>query len=299
MALCNHVCRLTGTLDFLSPSVYRQLERCKFELTEALSNVADSIRCLIMNGMADHLPITAYEYPLYVLTSSNADFLRVAHIVLPFVLLSINARRSSSIADRQRHEGSLIYFARIIRVYSVRYDTKHVSAMVQRAVRLSECASNDSWSVAELCPHKDRAQRRNPSADIFDLRLSDYIQVLQYLDNSMATGRYTDQYYPQTSSLCAAFSDSDLVTGDMAIVPWERPPTPSSLWLTSMESFFFGSSGLVLSPGPLLKPSPLAIKAPPDRHDGGMYMGQPYPEIDEEHLDPFGRIWADCPILGE
>lgn len=298
MALCNHVCRLTGTLDFLSASVHRQLERCKFELTEALSNVADSIRCLIMNGMADHLPITAYEYSHYVLTSSNADFLRVAHIVLPFVLLSINARRSSSTADRQRHEGSLIYFARIIRIYSVRYDTKHVSAMVQRAVRLSECASNDSWSLTKHCPHEGRGQRRKPLADIFDLRLSDYIQVLQYLDNSMATGQYTDQYYPQTSSLCSASFDSDHVTGNMTIIPWERPPTPSSVWLTSMESFFFGSPGLSLSPCPLLKPLPWALKTPSDRQDGGIFMGQPYPEIDEQ-LDPYGQIWTDCPSLGE
>jgi hypothetical protein len=136
-------------------------------------------------------------------------------------------------------------------------------------------------------------------AGIFDLRLSDYIQVLQYLDNSMATGRYADQYYPQTSSLCSAFSDSDLVTRDMTIVPWERPPTPSPAWLASMESFFFGSPGLSLSPSPLLKPSPLAIEAPPDRQDSGIFMEQPYPEIDEEFLDPFGQIWADCPILGE
>jgi hypothetical protein len=171
--------------------------------------------------------------------------------------------------------------------------------MVQRAVRLSECASDDSWPVTKFRRHEDRSRHRKPLADIFDLRLSDYIQVLQYLDNSMATGRYTDQYYPQTSSLCSAFSDSDLISTDMAIVPWERPPTPSPAWLASMETFFFGSPELSLLPSPLPKPSPLAIKAPPDSHDGSLFMDQACSEADDEYLDPFGQIWADCPVIGE
>lgn len=231
------------------------------------------------------------------MTTNKSD--SVAHTILPFVLLSVNARRSSSLIDKRKHERSLIYFARIVRVYSLRYDTKYVSAMIRRAVGLSEPPTAELSRIARKThANDDRNQSLSTFIGVFDLRLTEYIEVLRYLDNSMATGQYAGRASFQSPAVEHELSEPNRLAGNMSAVQWEPPPTPSPVWLESVESFFLGSPTLSLSPGPIYGPPVLAIEES---------RGQRWPEArngnsqsnDEDGLTFVEQVWADLVMVAE
>lgn len=224
----------------------------------------------------------------------------MAHTILPFVLLSLNARRSNSAVDKQKHERSLIYFARIVRVYSLRYDTKYVSAMIQRAVRLSEsrCAES-SWIARGPDHNDDRGRSLSSWVGVFDLRLTEYIEVLRYLDSSMATGQYAERISFQSSSVDPAFSEQHHLTGYVSMPQWEPPPTPSPVWLESIESFFLGSPTLSLTPGPACGPSLLAIEDSRERREPRPGDSISQSKDEHEQLTFVEEVWANLAMVGE
>ncbi|KAJ0422750.1 fungal-specific transcription factor domain-containing protein [Aspergillus carlsbadensis] len=69
IALCNRICLLIGHSTYLCDETdLPRIESCRAELAMAIRSTADNVKQLILNGVADKLPISAYAFVLTRIT---------------------------------------------------------------------------------------------------------------------------------------------------------------------------------------------------------------------------------------
>ncbi|KAL4918182.1 fungal-specific transcription factor domain-containing protein [Aspergillus aurantiobrunneus] len=198
IALCNRICLLIGCSTYLSDETdVSRIEFCRAELATAIRSTADNVKQLILNGVADKLPISA-----------------VAYTLLPQILLSIQTQLSTSSEDKQIHEVMLVFFTEVSRFLRSQYYMRLILAV--------------SWKALELCrpstpllKSSDTSIDRNASRNnelilkqpfftdlntnslyyfpgLFQLKLTEYIRLLRYVDEFMSLRRTPgeDVIYP-------------------------------------------------------------------------------------------------------
>ncbi|KAI9367178.1 fungal-specific transcription factor domain-containing protein [Aspergillus egyptiacus] len=212
IALCNRICLLVGLSSDLSDGTdLLRIESCRCELAEAIRSTADNVKQLILNGVADKLPISA-----------------VAYTLLPQILLSIQTQLSTTPEDKQIHEVMLVFFVEIFRCFRSQYYMQLILAVSWKALefcrahanthpytqhtlpsspgtepRTSNSSASRSSSVCESGEDLSKKTDKDLSAGtdvaitafshsypvLFQLRLNEYIRLLRYIDEFMSLRR--------------------------------------------------------------------------------------------------------------
>ncbi|KAL4891423.1 hypothetical protein BDV59DRAFT_209071 [Aspergillus ambiguus] len=222
MAVSNHMCRLISTAKSLEFEDLERIESCRSDLVAAIGSTAHKVKELIINGVADKLPISA-----------------VAYTMLPQILLSIESELSKTPEDKQKREVMLVLFVEINRIFSSKYYTRRIVDITWRALQLCQKSTLSNTDTGQT----DLAHRTEYAPVLFELRLKHYVRLLQYIDEVMST---LDNPVEKVSMLCPV----DLSFSDR--VDKVGPTVPA--WMQSMEDTYLGpevlhswSSSLLLS----------------------------------------------------
>lgn len=87
IALCNRICLLIGYNTYLTDETdLFRIESCRAELSTAIRSTADNVKQLLLNGVADKLPISACV-PRNLPTSPLFR-LSIRHVLMPLKLQS-------------------------------------------------------------------------------------------------------------------------------------------------------------------------------------------------------------------
>lgn len=195
--------------------------------------------------------------------------------MLPQILLSIKTELSQSPEDKQKHEVMLVLFVEINRILSSRYYTKRVLDITWRALQLCQKST---------VPYTDPSKtamflRTDYCPDLFELRLTQYVRLLRYIDEVMST---LDSPVESVSMLCPV----DLAFSDQAEKIGPSAPT----WMQSLEATYIGPEELRAWSSSLLLSWPTS--------DSGSGLTPGRDEANEE-VDSFQRILDYLPLLGE
>lgn len=139
---------------------------------DAVTAIHDVVKSFVADGTAGHLPISA-----------------VAYTALPQMMLNLNLRFSGDTTTRRRQENVLSIYMELNRQYVLRYDVSHVSAWVNRFVRLFEL------SISPIKPHLadlGRRQKVFPGKEclyMLELEPELYFRIAGMMDASMASGQ--------------------------------------------------------------------------------------------------------------
>ncbi|KAL4978551.1 hypothetical protein BDW66DRAFT_158068 [Aspergillus desertorum] len=212
IALCNRICSLIGQNAYLADETdLSRIESCRADLASAICATAHNVKQLILNGVADKLPISAY---------ASSPLSRLAYTLFPQILLSIHTQLSPTPEDKELHELMLVFFTEVFRFLRSQYYTRLILAVSwkalescrlqmqtqtlsqSRATFITGNTSIDSTTVSgdngnsgnssseELILHNqsplvpDNALFRYPA--LFQLKLTEYIRLLQYVDDFMS-----------------------------------------------------------------------------------------------------------------
>ncbi|KAL5003475.1 fungal-specific transcription factor domain-containing protein [Aspergillus recurvatus] len=204
IALCNRICLLIGHNAYLTDETdLSRIESCRADLASAIRSTAHNVKQLILNGVADKLPISAVAYTLF-----------------PQILLSIQTQLSPSPEDKELHELMLVFFTEVFRFLRNQYYTRLILAVSWKALELcrpqtqtetllpfrpssdtsdtsadTSVISGDNGSSGnggnnELILHNqpplitDNALFCYP--DLFQLKLTEYLRLLRYVDEFMS-----------------------------------------------------------------------------------------------------------------
>ncbi|KAL5051562.1 hypothetical protein BDW71DRAFT_55898 [Aspergillus fruticulosus] len=204
IALCNRICLLIGHNAYLTDETdLPRIESCRADLASAICSTAHNVKQLILNGVADKLPISAVAYTLF-----------------PQILLSIQTQLSPTPEDKELHELMLVFFTEVFRFFRSQYYTRLILAVSWKALELcrpqtqtqallqlqtssdtsdtsidTSVISGDNGSSSnsggnELILHNqpplitDNALFYYP--DLFQLKLTEYIRLLRYVDEFMS-----------------------------------------------------------------------------------------------------------------
>ncbi|KAL2832950.1 fungal-specific transcription factor domain-containing protein [Aspergillus cavernicola] len=192
IALCNRICLLIGYNTYLADETdLSRIESCRADLTIAIKSTADNVKQLILNGVADKLPISAIAYTL-----------------LPQILLSIQTQLSTTPEDKQLSEIMLVFFVEVFRCFRSQYYMGLVLAVSWKALELCQSSrtllpSNhikQGVGVGELIANSNSNPNSNfllgngvgcasdyPS--LFQLRLNEYNRLQRYIDEFMSLRR--------------------------------------------------------------------------------------------------------------
>ncbi|KAL3474383.1 fungal-specific transcription factor domain-containing protein [Aspergillus californicus] len=198
IALCNRICLLIGHNTYLADETdLSRIESCRAELASAIRSTADNVKQLILNGVADKLPISA-----------------VAYTLLPQILLSIQTQLSTTPEDKQLHEIMLVFFVEVFRCFRNQYYTRLILAVSWKALELCQShtnpllpATNTNTTASTLSDSEgnysgDLLKRDDPNdgrsigvdalfyyPSLFQLRLNEYNRLLRYVDEFMSLRR--------------------------------------------------------------------------------------------------------------
>ncbi|KAL6232268.1 hypothetical protein BDW75DRAFT_247299 [Aspergillus navahoensis] len=141
IALCNRICLLIGHNASLTDETdLSRIESCRADIASAICSTAHNVKQIILNGVADKLPISA-----------------LACILFPQILLSIQTQLSPTPEDKELHELMLVFFTEIFRFFRSQYYTRLILAV--------------SWKALELCRPQTQTQtllQPQPSSDTSD-----------------------------------------------------------------------------------------------------------------------------------
>jgi hypothetical protein len=206
IALCNRICLLIGHNAYLTDETdLSRIESCRADLASAICSTAHNVKQLILNGVADKLPISAVAYTLF-----------------PQILLSIQTQLSPTPEDKELHELMLVFFTEVFRFFRSQYYTRLILAVSWKALEL--CRPQTQTQTQTLLQHQpssdtsdisigttvvsgDNGTRNNSGSnelilhdqrplipentlfyypDLFQLKLTEYIRLLQYVDEFMS-----------------------------------------------------------------------------------------------------------------
>ncbi|KAL4801502.1 fungal-specific transcription factor domain-containing protein [Aspergillus unguis] len=203
IALCNRVCLLIGYNSYLTDEAdLSRIESCRAELAAAIQSTADNVKQLILNGVADKLPISA-----------------VAYTLLPQILLSIQTQLSTTPEDKQLHEVMLVFFTEVSRFLRNQYYMRMILAVSWKALELCRPASQKALEQTTDTTQAITAKSANTDNELvlsgsfftengsfyypnlFQLRLTEYIRLLRYVDEFMSLRRTPGEeiIYPSPS----------------------------------------------------------------------------------------------------
>ena len=157
-----------------------RLDNCKPELNDAVTSITDKVKQLIMNGSANHLPISA-----------------VAYTILPQLLAQLNLQLASTDSEKRRNERIVRFYSELDRLYNLRFDTAHVSSCIQKLLQVFNSIKSDPtiWATKTAQPgnqvntHQSTALIPTKSfSDIFKKRPAIYLRMANILDFSLSTG---------------------------------------------------------------------------------------------------------------
>ncbi|KAL4742357.1 fungal-specific transcription factor domain-containing protein [Aspergillus similis] len=206
IALCNRICLLIGHNAYPTDETdLSRIESCRADLASAICSTAHNVKQLILNGVADKLPISAVAYTLF-----------------PQILLSIQTQLSPTPEDKELHELMLVFFTEVFRFLRSQYYTRLILAVSWKALELcrpqtqnqtqtllQHQPSSDTSDIStgttvapgdngnsgdsgsnELIMHDQRPLIPENAPfyypDLFQLKLTEYIRVLQYVDGFMS-----------------------------------------------------------------------------------------------------------------
>ncbi|KAL4876054.1 fungal-specific transcription factor domain-containing protein [Aspergillus karnatakaensis] len=194
IALCNRICLLIGHNTYLSDETdASRIESCRAELASAIRSTADNVKQLILNGVADKLPISA-----------------VAYTLLPQILLSIQTQLSTTPEDKQLHEVMLVFFTEVSRFLRSQYYMRLILAVSWKALELCRPAASaltvheseagitrnelvlTAGSMSSEVGAGNGELRRVDAGglfyypSLFQLKLTEYIRLLRYVDEFMS-----------------------------------------------------------------------------------------------------------------
>ncbi|KAL4760107.1 transcription factor domain-containing protein [Aspergillus foveolatus] len=206
IALCNRICLLIGHNASLTDETdLSRIGSCRADLTSAICSTAHNVKQLILNGVADKLPISAVAYTLF-----------------PQILLSIQTQLSPTPEDKELHELMLVFFTEVFRFFRSQYYTRLILAVSWKALEL--CRPQAQTQTQTLLQHQPSSDTSDISIgttvvsgdngtsgnsgsnelilhdqrplipentlfyypDLFQLKLSEYIRLLQYVDEFMS-----------------------------------------------------------------------------------------------------------------
>ncbi|KAL2872695.1 Zn(II)2Cys6 transcription factor [Aspergillus lucknowensis] len=191
VAICNRICLLIGYSTYLTDETdLSRIESCRAELAVAIRSIADNVKQILLNGVADKLPISA-----------------VAYTLLPQIILSIQSQLSTTEEDKQVYELMLLFFVEVFRCFRSQYYMRLILAVSYKALELCRSHSTDALPSPET--NNTALVRRgsdimkatssgsaNASANtlyhlpnIFQLRLTEYIRLLRYVDEFFSLRR--------------------------------------------------------------------------------------------------------------
>ncbi|KAL5340706.1 fungal-specific transcription factor domain-containing protein [Aspergillus crustosus] len=187
IALCNRICLLIGQTTYLTDETDpSRIESCRAELAAAIRSTADNVKQLILNGVADKLPISA-----------------VAYTLLPQILLSIQTQLSTTPEDKQLHEVMLVFFTEISRSLRSQYYMRLILAVSWKALELcrpsaltiheteagisrNELVITSSSVTSGDCKRRVDNEGLFYYPSLFQLKLTEYIRLLRYVDEFMS-----------------------------------------------------------------------------------------------------------------
>ncbi|KAH8697524.1 hypothetical protein BGW36DRAFT_427482 [Talaromyces proteolyticus] len=160
IALCNHACRLAAKFESLQ-SKKLILESYKSELQNAVTDMADSVRRLIVADMAKYLPVSA-----------------MACTMLPLILCGLDVSLPSSARTPRRNSQKLLIFKEINRIYSLRYNVKRLSLLIELAIEFVK-----SEIIKIMLGAKEVVIS---FADMFEREPDSYVGLCLYVDRLLA-----------------------------------------------------------------------------------------------------------------
>ncbi|RDW90444.1 putative Zn(II)2Cys6 transcription factor [Aspergillus mulundensis] len=197
IALCNRICLLIGHNAYLTDETdMSRIESCRVDLATAIRSTAHNVKQLILNGVADKLPISAVAYTLF-----------------PQILLSIQTQLTPSPEDKELHELMLVFFTEAFRFFRSQYYTRLILAVSWKALELCrpaiktpllQSSSSSIASAGDIATTSDKnggesnglilnaSLIESPSnalsyyPDLFQLKLTEYIRLLRYVDEFMS-----------------------------------------------------------------------------------------------------------------
>ncbi|KAL4910151.1 hypothetical protein BDW74DRAFT_173617 [Aspergillus multicolor] len=200
IALCNRICLLIGHNAYLTDETdHSRIESCRADLATAIRSTAHNVKQLILNGVADKLPISAVAYTLF-----------------PQILLSIQTQLTPSSEDKELHELMLVFFTEAFRFFRSQYYTRLILAVSWKALELcrpaartpllqpqstsnaSNTGASDTTSIGDksvggsndLILHAPSLESPDNALcyypDLFQLKLTEYIRLLRYVDEFMS-----------------------------------------------------------------------------------------------------------------
>ncbi|KAL2846513.1 fungal-specific transcription factor domain-containing protein [Aspergillus pseudodeflectus] len=222
IALCNRICLLIGHNTYLSDETdLPRIESCRAELAMAIRSTADNVKQLILNGVADKLPISAVAYTLF-----------------PQILLSIQSQLSTTEEDKQLHEVMLVFFVEVFRCFRSQYYMTLILAVSWQAMELCHSQNNSSAlpsSSTSLVPSATASDTQltkntgyqyttttpNHLPSLFQLRLTEYLRLLRYVDEffSLRAAPGEGFIYPPPSVRTPLPPDSD----SLSLSPFSFP----------------------------------------------------------------------------